>query len=147
MICPEGEESATVIDFNGAAAVRPRRFKGPFWRICKAIDTSMGPRLLGRGDTVGAGPHGAPKATSMGPRLLGRGDNCGGWAARSAEGHFNGAAAVRPRRYLHAARRVALEELTSMGPRLLGRGDHWKRWPDTAIVSDFNGAAAVRPRR
>jgi len=108
--------------FNGAASVgtrkwamsppaRPTLFRLQWGRVCwdAEIDLVLARRWL-------------EWSTSMGPRLLGRGNDSRISARRPAGGHFNGAASVGTRKSVFPIHeRVA--EPTSMGPRLLGRGN------------------------
>ena len=73
---------ASMRGFNEAAAVGPRKPRNKIAGIVDAVDASMRPRPLGRGN----GQHGERQAAahraSMRPRPLGRGNRAAGFATQ-----------------------------------------------------------------
>ena len=108
---------------------------------------SMGPRPCGRGNV---GSRGWPSncvlsfngAAALRPRK---------WPASyrrvDRPRSFNGAAALRPRKSLAGPVGIALAATASMGPRPCGRGNDVWIGPNPRAIIGFNGAAALRPRK
>ncbi len=109
--------------FNGAALFRARKYHYQYIGLIHWSQASMGPRFLGRGNSLFFG-------------LFSRLIMC-----------FNGAALFRARKYIDAIDATTETTLASMGPRFLGRGNSHKFYSMASNPRCFNGAALFRARK
>ena len=99
----------------------------------------MGPRLVRRGSSGGAGRHLAQDSASMGPRLVRRGSRCG--PSHRAAASFNGAAPGSARKF-RAADKSRLRQARFNGA---APGSARKSQPEIARMQ-FNPGASMGPR-